>query len=58
MIGAAALGVFAPMAMLFWQKVRTTKELLELGVPRAGITAAAILALVNLLVLTRGIHRG
>lgn len=58
MLGAASLGVFAPMAMMFWQKVTTAKELPELGVPRAGITTAAILALVNLLVLARGVHLG
>jgi hypothetical protein len=58
MVGAASLGVFAPMAMMFWQKVQTTKHLLELGVPRAGIAAAVALALGNLLVLARGVHLG
>ncbi len=58
LIGSASLGVFAPMAMMFWQKVTTPKELLELGLPRAGITAAIAVALGNLLILTRGIHFG
>ena len=55
-IGSASLGVFAPMAMLFWQKVGTAKEPLELSLPRAGIAAAIGVAVGNLLVLTRGIH--
>ena len=58
MIGSASLGVFAPMAMMFWQKVTTPKELLELGVPRAGIAAAVLLAVANLGFLARGIHFG
>jgi len=58
MLGSASLGVFAPMAMMFWQKVNTPKEPLELGVPRAGIAAAVVLALGNLLVLARGIQFG
>jgi hypothetical protein len=58
MVGTASLGVFAPMAMMFWQKVQTTKHLLELRTPRAGIAAAVALALGNLLVLARGIHFG
>jgi hypothetical protein len=58
MIGSASLGVFAPMAMMFWQKVTTAKELLAIGAPRAGIVAAVAMALGNLLVLARGIHFG
>jgi hypothetical protein len=58
MVGTASLGAFAPMAMIFWQKVRATKHLLELGTPRAGIAAAVALALGNLLVLARGVHFG
>lgn len=58
LLGAASLGVFAPMAMMFWQKVRTERELLHLGVPRLGIAAAAVVFLVNLLILTRGVHLG
>ncbi len=58
MIGSASLGVFAPMAMMFWQKVTMAKELLALDVPRAGIVAAVAMAVGNLLVLARGIHFG
>jgi hypothetical protein len=58
MAGTASLGIFAPMAMMFWRKVKTTKHLLELGVPHAGIAAAVALALGNLLVLARGVHFG
>ena len=58
MIGSASLGVFAPMAMMFWQKVTTPKDLLDLGVPRAGIAAAVVLAVGNLFVLARGVHFG
>ncbi len=58
MLGSASLGVFAPMAMIFWRKVSPRKELLELTVPRAGIAAAVLIALVNLLVLARGVHLG
>jgi hypothetical protein len=58
MVGIASLGVFAPMAMVFWQKVQTAKHLLELGVPRAGIAAAVAMALGNFLVLARGVHLG
>lgn len=46
------------MAMIFWRKVSPRKELLELTVPRAGIVAAVLIALVNLLVLARGVHLG
>jgi hypothetical protein len=58
LVGTASLGVFAPMAMIFWRKVQATKHLLELGTPRAGIAAAVALALGNLLVLARGVHFG
>jgi hypothetical protein len=58
MVGTASLGVFAPIAMMFWQKVQTTKQLLELGVPRAGVAAAVAMALGNLLVMARGVHLG
>jgi hypothetical protein len=58
MVGTASLGIFAPMAMMFWQKVQTTKHPLELGVPHAGIAAAVALALGNLLILARVVHFG
>ncbi len=58
MAGSASLGVFAPMAMMFWQRVNTSKEPLQLGVPRAGVAAAVVLALINLLILARGIQLG
>jgi len=58
MLGAASLGVFAPMAMMFRQKVPTGKEPLQLGIPRAGIITAVVLALVNLLLLARGVPLG
>lgn len=56
LLGAASLGVFAPMAMIWWDKVSPEKELLELRMPRAGLGALAVLVLVNLVVLTRGLH--
>jgi hypothetical protein len=31
MAGSASLGVFAPMAMSFWRRVRVRKELLDLA---------------------------
>lgn len=59
MAGSASLGVFAPMAMSFWRRVRVRKELLDLApVPRAGIAAVVALALLNILVLSRGVHLG
>lgn len=58
LIGSASLGVFAPMAMIWWQRISPAKELLDLRVPRAGIVAVVVLALVNALVLTRGVHLG
>jgi hypothetical protein len=57
--GSASLGIFAPIAMSFWQRVRVRKELLDLApVPRAAIAAAVALALLNILVLSRGVHLG
>ena len=57
MAGSASLGVFAPMAMSFWQRVSVRKELLDLDpVPGPGIAAAVALALFNILVLSRGVH--
>ncbi len=58
LIGSATLGVFAPMAMIWWDKVSAEKELLELRMPRAGLVALALLVLVNVLVLTRGLQIG
>jgi len=59
MAGSASLGIFAPIAMSFWRRVRVRKELLDLvAVPRLGIAAAVALALSNILVLSRGIHLG
>jgi hypothetical protein len=59
MAGSASLGVFAPMAMSFWRRVSVRKELLDLApVPRAGIAAVVALALLNILVLSRGVHLG
>ena len=58
LIGTATLGVFAPMAMIWWDKVSPEKELLELRMPRAGLVALALLVLVNVLVLTRGLQIG
>jgi hypothetical protein len=47
------------MAMSFWRRVRVRKELFDLApVPRAGIAAAVALALLNILVLSRGVHLG
>ena len=57
MAGSASLGIFAPMAMSFWQRVSVRKELLDLApVPVPGIAAAVALALFNILVLSRGVH--
>jgi hypothetical protein len=58
MIGAASLGLFAPMAMMFRPGAINGAEQLALGVPLGGILAAAFLALVNLLVLTHGVVLG
>ena len=46
------------MAMIWWQRISPDKELLDLRVPRAGIVAVVVPALVNALVLTRGVHLG
>jgi hypothetical protein len=59
MAGSASLGIFAPVAMSFWQRVSVRKELLDLPpVPWAGIAAAVVLALLNILILSRGVHLG
>jgi hypothetical protein len=46
--------------MSFWKRVRVRKELLDLAPvrPRASIAAAVALALLNVLVLSRGVHLG
>lgn len=58
MIGSASLGVFAPMAMMYWQKLKPRKEPLVLAVPWTGMAAGVLLALGNLLVLAPGLHLG
>ncbi|MGV8909887.1 MAG: hypothetical protein ACOH1Y_12965 [Propionicimonas sp.] len=58
LIGAGSLGVFAPMAMIWWAKASPQKELLELPVPRAGLVALVVLVLVNVIILTPGLHFG
>lgn len=58
LLGSVSLGVFAPMAMIFWQKVRVEKQPLALGLPTAGIVAFVVLVAIKAVVFTRGLHIG
>lgn len=57
-LGSASLGVFAPMAMIFWQNVRVEKQPLELRFPTGGIVAVIVVVVVKAVVFTRGLHVG
>ena len=57
-LGSASLGVFAPMAMIFWQKIRVEKQLLTLALPTGGIAAVVVLVVIKAVVFTRGLHIG
>ena len=56
--GSVSLGVFAPMAMIFWQKVRVEKQPLALGLPTAGIITFVVLVVIKAVAFTHGVHIG
>ncbi|MEO7061286.1 MAG: hypothetical protein ABI083_16315 [Lapillicoccus sp.] len=57
-LGSASLGVFAPMAMIFWEKIRVEKQSMTLRFPTVGIVVLVALVIVKALVFTRGLHLG
>lgn len=58
LLGSVSLGVLAPMATMFWQKVGVEKQPLALGLPTVGIIALVVLVAIKAVVFTRGLHLG